>query len=97
MALMNYGTHNILKSSPFLLVVSLALRARPKRRHDYDCRSLSLAARGKVFLHSANAASRLAALLNAQILPCILAFRALRSGRILRLGATTDFYYGMLD
>jgi len=29
--------------------------------------------------------------------PGILAFRALRSGRLVRLGATTDFHHGLLD
>jgi len=50
----------------------------------------------QVSLHSTDAASRLAALLNARILPDILAFRAWRSGRIASLGATTDFHHGLL-
>jgi len=47
-------------------------------------------------LHSTGAASRLAALLAAQILAGILASRALRSGRITGLGATTDLHHGLL-
>jgi hypothetical protein len=50
----------------------------------------------KVRLHSAGAASRLAALLLAQILPGILTRRALPSGRIATLGATPDFRHGLL-
>ena len=49
----------------------------------------------QVRLHSTGAASRLAALLNARILADILASRALRSGRIAGLGATTDFHHGL--
>jgi hypothetical protein len=51
----------------------------------------------KVTLHSIDAASRLAALLNAQVVPAILAFRAWRSGRIVDFDATTDFHHGLLD
>jgi len=48
----------------------------------------------KLRLHSTGDASRLAALLLARILPDILGRRALRSGRLARLGATPGFTTG---
>jgi hypothetical protein len=51
----------------------------------------------QVRLHSTDVASRLAALLNAQILSDILASRALRSGLTVGLGATTHLHHGLLE